>query len=393
MEKFDQFIAEFKSTPAWATMLATVENSPWHREANVAVHTEMVMQQYRDRFAAARTSKENLIALSALLFHDTGKPSAEEVVEKKDGSGEVYRRYAGHEQDSAVTFSELYVTMPSLRALLTPIEARAVRWIIEHHLPYGLKDVQKRRALAAGTYAALEEAGVSYETFFDCLRSDAAGRISDDHETKLQAVEDWIAEFKTVSVDRLMSRSMRTMYILVGPSGSGKTTYIKQHFDPQFDRWISMDELKLEFFDAKNFTLLGEIATSTAAKYDLAWEYANDNESAFKKFVKEKVDKIFDSMEPSYGSVFIDITNLGRKVRTQWVERGHKHGMRMVGVEFWNAEATLHARQFTRGDKIVPRSSVRQQIFAQTCCFIGQEVDEVQMIIGDAPEVQALETA
>ena len=120
------YIANFNTTPAWAQMMATVEASPWHREANVAVHTEMVLKEYVTNFAPHRSDDQNKIALLALLFHDTGKPAAEETLEKKDGSG-TYRRYAGHEQDSAITFTECWLSDPVLRSFVTVDEARKIR--------------------------------------------------------------------------------------------------------------------------------------------------------------------------------------------------------------------------------------------------------------------------
>lgn len=383
LKEFDSFLEKFKGTEHWQRMSATVENSPWHREANVAVHTEMVMQQYRDRFASSHTEVENVIALTALLFHDTGKPEAEEVLEKKDGSGEKYRRYAGHEQSSAVTFQECFLNMPELQTLLSTYGARAVRWIIEHHLPYGYKDKQKRQGLAIATKRALDEAGASYSLFFDCLRSDAAGRISDDHEQKLQAVEDWIAEFQVIDTKPIAADEGPTMFILVGPSGSGKSTWTRARFNHDTDAVISYDAYKQSFWMSRNMPFSSATAPSNMTSvefYDLAWAYANEHESEFNKFANELIMVAVDRVKAKNGTVFVDVVNASKKKRAKFVELAKQKKFRVVGVEFWNPFDVLIARQKTRGDKAVPYTSVKQQVYAVGGVWSGVEADEVWVV-------------
>lgn len=377
MDKLEQFISGFKESDQWATMAGTVENSPWHREANVAVHTEMVLQHFKERFAHKYSERAVTVGTIALLFHDAGKPAAEEVLEKKDGSGEMYRRYAGHEQNSAVTFQECYMNMGLLRELLTPKEARAVRWLIEHHLPYGYKDKQKRAGLAIGTASALKEAGVPYELFFDCLRSDAAGRISDGHEEKLKAVEDWIAEFSQIDVTPTAASNLPTMYILVGPSGSGKTTWTCARWDSERDVVISYDTIKLDFWMCKNKPTQSVI--DPVKHYAAAWEFANKHESEFNKFANEHITRKLEFVKKTGGDVYIDMVNASKKRRAKFVELAKKFNV--VGVEFWNRFETLMARQKTRPDKDVPYTAVSQQVQAVCGCWLGTEVNEVIMVM------------
>jgi predicted kinase len=373
---FDMYFAEFKHSATWARMMATVENSPWHREANVGVHTEMSMHQYKSRFSAFRTDIQNMIALMALLYHDTGKPAAEEVKEKKDGSGDVYRSYAGHEQDSAVEFMEHYVRSPQLRKLLTLQQARVVRWIIEHHLPYGLKDVTKRRALRT---AMVNTMGEAEETFYDCLRSDAAGRISDDHEQKLANVEAWITEFKTVEVLTPKVTSEQAMFMLIGPSGSGKTTWVDGRKDVSKDVIVSYDAMKLAFYATKNPDAKFE---SEVARYETAWAFANENEKDFKVFFAASLTNAVGYVLSTKGNLFIDTVNASKKKRAMFIELARKHGMKVVAVEFWNTLETLHGRQATRGDKAVPYTSIKQQQYATTCAWLGYECEDVMMVVG-----------
>lgn len=362
------YIDHFKTTPAWLQMAATVEDSPWHREASTAVHTDMVLGQYLTRFAAKHTESQQRIALAALLFHDVGKPAAEETKDKKDGTGS-YRTYAGHEQLSAVAFTEQWLTDNRLRSLLALEEARAVRWIIEHHLPYALKDDGKRRALRT----ALLKLGHDYEeVFYACLRSDAAGRISDDHVTKLVAVERWIEDFRALTPlpDPVVTRDA-TMYLLVGPSGSGKSTFMKNIWQTG-DQVISDDEVRLQI----GREMLDYQHDDRKAFYDVAWQHCADNPKEFdERCAQQLKDAIRDV---GHGrAIFVDNTNLSKKRRARFVAEARKWKMRVVAVEFWTPFDVLVGRQKTRLDKDVPVSSVRKQLEAQTCTLEGSEVDEV----------------
>jgi hypothetical protein len=378
------FIEHFKATPYWVTMKNTVEGSHWHREANVAVHTEMTIDQYLKHHAGKISDTDDKVALIALLFHDVGKPQAEQTVTKEE-TGETYRKYSGHEQDSSVAFSECYVRIPELRALLTPAEARAVRWIIEHHLPYQYKDKEKRRALAVGTSEALRHANVSYETFFNCVWSDASGRISDDHPKKMQDVADWTAEFKTIDVTPDAAPTGETCYLLIGPSGSGKTTWRDQMDDLvggiHHVFVTSRDDMTLEYyFQSKKWT---SGAKDPKDVYAAAWDYANmDNPKGFDSFFQKSVRKQFERAKEWRAPVVVDVVNASKKRRAHYVNEARRAGMRVVAVEFWNTLETLLKRQGTRGDKSVPSSSVRQQLYAMNCGWIGTEVDNAYVMVG-----------
>jgi predicted kinase len=359
------------SSSLWRQMEQTVEDSPWHREASVAVHTQMCLDHYLASFASQRTEQQNKIALLSLLFHDVGKPDAEETIDRKDGSG-TYRRYTGHELLSAIAFTECWLEDPHLREFVSADEARQIRFIIEHHLPYGYKDSKKRSDLRTAIEHTLRE---DVQTFYDCLRSDAAGRISDDHETKLQNVENWIDEFRTVPLTINKYRAdTGKCYILIGPSGSGKSTWVNQH-KGEHDYVVSLDNYRLQFYGHRH-------PKDSKTEYAEAWEYCNRHEEEFKKFVDAEVYRIFKGSLKSlkaqpFRNVFIDNTHGSKKSRARWIQEAREIGMKVVAVEFWNTLDTLIARQKTRPDKEVPASSLKQQYFAQTCAWKGSEVDEV----------------
>lgn len=364
------------SSSLWRQMEETVEDSPWHREANVATHTEMVLDEYERRFAPHRTERQNTIARLALLAHDFGKPDAEEVLDRKDGT--TYRRYAGHEQLSAVSFTECWLQDEHLRQVISADDARKVRFIIEHHLPYGYKDPKKREALRTAVAHTL---GEDEETFYDCLRSDAAGRISDDHATKLQAVEDWVEGFKAVPlVVNQVDSKMGTCYLLIGPSGSGKSTWVKQRLRG-CDLVASRDTYYLEYFHSK--ANIGFATPDDKTLYADAWHLCCiDDKQGFEEFLRKKVAAAFHEAKLTHGSIFVDNTNGSKKARAFYVQHARNVGMKVVAVEFWNTFQTLVGRQQTRPDKQVPVHSLNQQYHAQTCAWLGSEVDEVILVTG-----------
>lgn len=192
---FTTFFGYFKTTPAWAAMRATTEGTGWHREANVAVHTQMTIDHYVKAFAPLRTERQQNLSLLALLFHDISKPAAQIQTEK---DGVIRNQYIGHELMAARTMAELFVddvnmwTMAS-DAGMTGNDLAAICFVIEKHLPFGLKKKAKVETLKNNLNSLL---GEDIEVFYDVLYSDAVGRISDNHQEKLDAVHTWVTEFR-----------------------------------------------------------------------------------------------------------------------------------------------------------------------------------------------------
>src|SRR5271157_3546387 len=89
---------EFKTDPLYKKMEETVEGSSWHRERNVAIHTDMVVSEYIS-WAEKNWTTETLIGAVACAFHDTGKPSAR--VERFKPERGIYNSFGGHEIISA----------------------------------------------------------------------------------------------------------------------------------------------------------------------------------------------------------------------------------------------------------------------------------------------------
>jgi len=381
LEFFAQFKARIEQTPNWKTMENTVENSPWHREANVAVHTSMTIEKYIEMFSHTRTERQRTLTLMALLFHDFGKPEAEETLEKKEEPGVFYRRYAGHEPISGNVFLSFMCDNDELREMFFAQgfswkDVRIIKVMIEHHLPYGLKNEQKRQKLAHMIDATL---GIDEVCFYDMLRSDCHGRISDDHETKKQNVEEWIEGFQLVSFnERKIPANAPELILMVGISGAGKSTFIKA-MDDLF-KVFSEDELRLQYAHAnmpyEDYTAL-EVLTG-AQKYDACWKYCHMHPDS--KFDQYSARQFADLLETK-ATIVLDRMNQGRKARGKFIEAAKAKGYRIRSIEFFISESKAMARQKTRGDKSLSDYRVHQIAMQLETPWLGAEVDSFSIFI------------
>lgn len=381
IQKLHEYIEHFKTTELWAEMVNTVEDSPWHREANVSVHTEMVLDQFFTHHAPHLTENEVVIGALALLYHDVGKPPAEEEISREDGTK--YRRYAGHEPISANVFIQSYVTDARLRELISIEEATAARWIIEHHLPYGVKAKQKRIALRTATARYFEMAGVRPLLFAACLKSDAAGRISDDHEEKLKAVDEWIQDFADVEV--LCHRDVsvkKHLILLMGGAGAGKSTFVALELKGPHDVVLSYDAMKLKFFSER---FPDSVRLDPKEMYELARHFCTlgDGYKEFDKVSRHTINSTIKDLAKVNDNVllFSDTVNSTKKRRVAFVQPALQHGFRVTAVDFIVPIETLVARQSTRPDKQVPESAIRFQVMGMSLPLLGTEVDSYHVIL------------
>lgn len=357
---FDQIMSKIKTTPEWAEMENTVENSHYHREANVAVHTLMTLAAY-DVIAPDRTPRQQLLTRLCLAFHDTGKPDAEETLTNDDGS--TRRRYAGHELISANSFVNFVTSHPDITRMiydagLSPDDLRVIRFMIEHHLPYGLKKHHKRVTLKSNLVYML---GDDLVCFYDMLRSDSRGRISDDHAAKLQAVEEWIAEFEKVEAQPIvpMDDEKPTMLMMVATSGSGKSTWAESR---ENFKVFSLDTERMKFADhlstPEQRTWLQELkAADPNAYYDTVYELATGpNKAPFKAFAHASYLELIAARE----NVIVDNMNIAKKGRAFFIQNARQAGYNVASVECWVPLQTVLDRQNTRPDKKVPGFAVRQ---------------------------------
>jgi predicted kinase len=380
---FRSFWDEVKQTPQWATMAATVEGSEWHREANVAVHTTMCIEHYIQNTAQHRTEREQLMTLMTLLFHDFGKPEAEETLEAKDGSGRTYHRYAGHEPVSA---NEFISFVCDHEALMKKFFARGFGWddirkikfMIEHHLPFGLKNKTKRQNLRNTVEETLSWAE---QCFYDQLWSDCCGRISDNHDEKKANVVQWIEEFKAMptTATKEPKAGAPVMYVLCGTVGAGKSTWMTR-----FQRLnigekmivVSEDYYRLAYWQATQWQA-GDVKMDAKTEYATAWKYcAMEDSKGYDAYAKAQLTAAVESGK----TLILDRTNQTRKSRGPWITAAKSKGYRIVAVEFYISESVMHERQKTRPEKDVPYHRAHQIFMAMETPWLPIEIDEFEIV-------------
>lgn len=383
---FSKVFDVISNTEIAHSMRKTIENSPWHREANTWVHTEMALQYYIDNIAPNRTYAQNMITLVALLAHDFGKPTAEETLEKKDGSGK-YRSYAGHERISANVFISVMRDNPDIVGLLKSDcfdfdFFRTVKWMVENHLPYGLTRPEKLKALRKTLNATL---GANEICFFDMLVSDANGRISDDHAAKLANVDAWIAGFKAIDVPATVKTALcaPTLYVLHGVSGAGKSTWRKalNAGRPKGKQALVAceDDWRIEYAIANmpKDQLEEMLMADEAEAYNMAWNFCSMNpDSKYPAYARKR----FAEMLSWNLDIILDRTNQTRKNRASWIQPAREKGFRVHSVEFFISEAESAKRQETRGDKCVPHSAVQKICMNMETPWVGTEVDNFTVV-------------
>lgn len=197
IDRFTAFFEKFRMTDMWAAMLVTRENSPWHREENVAVHTRMLLDWYKNNLSHLRNNEQRLMTMTCCLMHDIGKPPAQ-ITKFSNERGE-YRAYHGHEIISArlwidYAMSNLSMINETLRFNLDDISN--IAFFVEHHVPFDIKDPRKLKILKDSIMSRTGEAG--HRAWIDFLLSDQHGRISDDQPAKLARVDEWISNWEKV---------------------------------------------------------------------------------------------------------------------------------------------------------------------------------------------------
>lgn len=365
----NKFIAwyynEFSQDPLFKAMEQTVENSPWHRERSVGTHTNMVVSEYIS-WANQNWTVDTLIAAISCSMHDIGKPSAR--VEKYSEKRGNYNSFGGHEIISARLWEDY--ALRNLDRMWTLFGERTLNFIykvgfvIEHHMPYEQPDDKVQNM--ATTATTLFGVGGNVESIFqNHLTADTHGRLADDHEDKIKAVDAWIVEFeKKMHVPVHLEpniRSEKTLFLPIGSSGCGKSTFFKKLSKEHELIHYSWDNLRLEWY---------------SEDYSKAYQMSAEDPHFNARYMK-----VFKEAMLTGKNIYIDNTNLSRKRRRPWITDARKHGYNVVAVVFPIALNTVIKRQKLRDDKDVPADAVRQHYMSLQCPMYG-EVDSV--IVNDS---------
>ncbi len=357
--QFEDIYHNFTKTSYWHHMLMTQENSPYHREENTAVHTQMTLRFYKEHFFLNRSENERLLSQLALLFHDVGKPKCE--VEKFTEKRGQHKSYAGHELVSARIFEDYVLSNNNFG--LTDLQIRQVRWMIENHLPYGRKcyndfRIDSTRALTG-----------NLQMFADVLLSDAGGRITED--SKIPFVTNWVNETLYLQEQDQKHNSGLTAYILVGPSGSGKSTVSEKLMQDANTVIFSFDNYRIEYYS----NIFPEHTTNIKELYKQAWNYCNEHAEKFNEYTRKKFNEFIKQNK----NIIIDNTNLSPKSRRQWVTILRQHNYYIIGFEFMSPLYLLEQRIHQREDKTMSLEVVTNQYYS-TQSIRYSEVDSIRII-------------
>jgi predicted kinase len=383
MSGFDKLYQQVVKSSLGQDMLQIREDSPYHREANVLEHTRMCLQWYEDNVARSRTPTQRILTKLALLFHDVGKPMAR--TEKRSEERGVYFSYPGHELFSANLFEDYALTQWQLfekEVELVHNELDQVRCLIEHHLPYD--KTGKDKLIALKTHMIRLGGEELIQMYYDVLRSDAHGRISDDPDGTYARVEEWITKFALTQpldqtdADKRFEYVEPYMIVAIGASGSGKSSWFHNHFscddaDGPSEYLFSLDEHRVGFYVSRQ--------TGKDEDYHDAWNYCHRSED---KEVEKAFDKYcleaFMVLIKRKGNIFLDISNVSAKARRKWITLARQHSYAIHAVRFHVPFDVCVARQATRNDKSIPKSSIRDQYFRISTPLVGTEVDTLRSV-------------
>lgn len=361
---------QFRLDELYLNMDMTTEDSPWHRERTVGVHTDMVVAQYINAAPHLDWDKMVIIGAFACAFHDVGKPKAE-VTKHSEERGE-YRAYSGHEQLSARFWEDWACQNWTTLSFGFGFEIRdiyRVGWLIENHLPWSLKKKDKLDNFAK-TWGRMEY-GL---TLPHVLMADTRGRIADDHADKIAASADWVLNMINYDgVDPMdctptsPDDDQPILFMPIGTSGCGKSTY----FDTTGAgvEYFSWDKFRLdEYLDGEEHLMDPEDA------YRIAFERSVEDKGFTQKANREFIELIKEGRD-----VYVDNTNLSKKRRNFFVTEARRRGYYTTAILFPIQFDALIARQISREDKFVPGDAVKRQYMSMQLPWYG-EFDDVWVI-------------
>ena len=409
-------------TPFGKEMQVTVENSPWHREANVWVHTRMVMNKAFDYLNSEAGQTLNDAAAKSLvlatMFHDVGKPMSK--IEKNSEERGTYFAFHNHEVMSANIFIDYVMSQRTNYdekydfIHISPSMMTFVAFVIQEHLPYDMKQRQlhnlKRSVDYYGSLAGVNCPKLVFEMH---IMSDTCGRISDDMVAKVAAALKWCADTwngPEYSVKpkppKFVYKANRECILLVGATCAGKSTWIKKNYGrelvevPDVYKLVSSDDLRFVYFadviqsDAVTKRLDGLGLTHDDAGKSIAYRNVidravyqafNENEVAYEEFYMKNFVEAFHKKQFIDNIVIVDRTNLTTRVQRRYAELARSKGCKIRAVVFL-ATFDTHVNNATqRSNDVTDRLNgatsfnLKSQYYARHLPMLG-DVDVVEFV-------------
>lgn len=403
---FDKVFPAYSDLPA--KMADTVENSPWHREANVLVHTRMVL----DQAFSALIDVEDLAMVNAVIlasmFHDVGKPAAQ--IEKSSTDRGTYKAFHGHEAMSANLFVDFMLTYgdsPLWGDFAPSKEMIAfVAFMIQEHLPYSIGadlDQCLYTMWSLGRAAGVDRPLMAFAT---AIRADAFGRISDDAEGKCAATEKWLNEkifrreadlvagWESRSAVDVDAVDCARVVFPIGASSCGKSTMMTNMANDlrlatggrMKTTFFGLDHARLAFFKEREPEAYKEVEHDRDTLYNVAWHYANLHSAAFSQYeLPVFMHKLDELVRAGKGVLVVDNTNLSKSARRRYVSAATQKKLATVAYVFMRPLAThfnFTAKRAVDPTAIlgaVPEHRIRQQYLVRRIPYLG-EVDVMRFI-------------
>ncbi len=352
----DRFITwyfnKFHADELFHDMLRTTEASPYHREVNVGVHTDMVVTQYMNRWDYL--SNTRVLGALACAFHDVGKPDA--WTRKYSTKRGHYNSFAGHEKLSARLWEDWAVRHWDFlqdQFGFTAQDLHSVAWLIEYHMPWE----NKNKTTLSYMYTTADKIG--FDVYTAVLKADTWGRISDDHPEKKQKVSNWIETFRTLEPQKKVSGKGPKIVMPIAPSGAGKSTLASAYGGCEYFSW---DALRVLWYD-------------------------DDYAKAFRASTKDpqfnnKAMKVFNAHLNEGNDIFVDNTNLSLKRRRGLLTEARRKGYYKIAVLLPVDLDTLMERRVTREDKSLPVDSIIKQYESLHVPSYG-EFDEIVVVMSN----------
>lgn len=310
---------------------STKENSPYHREESIKIHTDMCVAQYLSNSPHEWHKVNYVLGAFAIAFHDVGKPMAMEEKFKEERGH--YLTFNGHETLSARLWENFYCDNQEFLEKEFQIDKYAafkIGWMIQNHISFKCKP--KKLEEIKYTIGAMHLGDI----FPLVLLSDNVGRISDNMEEKMVKLQHWLTEFDNIEYEYPPLCDGPKLFMLIGPSGSGKSTFTKEFPNSNVYSW---DTLRLEFYDDTSII-------DPKEKYKIAFE-----KSCVDKEFMQKALQRFNDLIHIGKDIIVDNINLSKRRRRALVTEAKRHGYKIVGVLFPLSLRELEERNKYRDDK------------------------------------------